>query len=97
MAVKRDRANRVFKNAAGDQGFIVLPVSKVAGLGKVKAGDRITLTHVVEDGIFPYIKDAHAYGAAGNPETDATVCGDAIFDSMASGAENAVFDPDLLP
>lgn len=96
MAVKRDSVNRAYVNASGDCGFIVVPLSRVSGLHRKRPGDHITLTEVEELDIFPGVeKDAMAYGGQGNPTKTITATGDAVFDPMAEGAEDTVFDPML--
>ena len=84
MVVKRDCVNRK-ENLVNLQ--IVLPSS-------VKTGDKITLYDVEEYEINPDIKDPMEGfknpDDSPNPEGS---YGDAIFDPMAPGAEDTVFDP----
>lgn len=55
----------------------------------VKAGDKVKLVDVVENDITPDIKDP----MAGFGYPDGANYGDAVFDPMADGAEETVFDP----
>lgn len=55
----------------------------------VREGDEIELTNLVERNINPDIKDP----MAGFGQPDGTNYGDAVFDPMADGAEETVFDP----
>lgn len=80
MGVKRDRVNRK-ENLVKLR--IVLPPS-------VMCGDKITLYNVEENEINPDIKDPMEKDF-GHP--DGTNDGDAVFDPMAPGAEETVFDP----
>lgn len=84
MGVKRDNVNRK-ENLVSLR--IALPPS-------VKIGDKITLYDVTEYEINPDIKDPMAGfknpDESPNPEGS---YGDAIFDPMAPGAEDTVFDP----
>lgn len=79
MGVKRDSVNRKDNLVKLS---IVLPPS-------VKPGDKIKLQNVEERDINPDIKDPMA--GFGHP--DGSNYGDAVFDPMAPGAEDTVFDP----
>lgn len=81
MAVKRDSVNR-------KENLVKLPIVLPPN---VKEGDTITLIDVVENDIIPEIKDPMA--GFGNP--DGSNYGDAVFDPMADGAEETVFDPSV--
>lgn len=79
MGVKRDNVNR-------KENLVRLPIVLPPS---VKPGDKITLYDVEENEINPDIKDPMA--GFGHP--DGTNYGDAVFDPMAPGAEETVFDP----
>lgn len=79
VVVKRDMVNR--KTNA-----VSLPIALPPN---VKKGDTITLTDVVEADIVPDIKDP----MAGFGQPDGSNYGDAVFDPMADGAGETVFDP----
>lgn len=79
MAVKRDSVNR-------KDNLVRLPITLPPN---VKEGDTIKLVDVVENDITPDIKDPMA--GFGHP--DGSNYGDAVFDPMADGAEETVFDP----
>ena len=86
MGVKRDSVNR-------KENLVKLRISLPSS---VKPGDKITLCDVQENEINPDIKDPmpnteDPMGGFGHP--DGTKDGDAIFDPMAPGAEETVFDP----
>lgn len=84
MGFKRDSVNRK-ENLVNLQ--ISLPPS-------VKPGDKITLYNVTENEINPDIKDPMEgfKNPDGSPNPEGSD-GDAIFDPMAPGAEETVFDP----
>lgn len=79
MGVKRDNVNR-------KENLVKLPIVLPSS---VKPGDKITLRDVKENEINPDIKDPMA--GFGHP--DGSNYGDAVFDPMAPGAEETVFDP----
>lgn len=79
MGVKRDSVNR-------KDNLVKLPIALPHS---VKPGDKITLRDVTENEINPDIKDPMA--GFGHP--DGSNYGDAVFDPMAPGAEDTVFDP----
>lgn len=79
MVVKRDSVNR-------KENLVKIPIVLPSN---VKAGDTIKLVDVVENDITPDIKDPMA--GFGHP--DGSNYGDAVFDPMADGAEETVFDP----
>lgn len=79
MGVKRDSVNRKDNLVKLS---IALPPS-------VKPGDKIKLQNVEEREINPDIKDP----LAGFGHPDGSNYGDAVFDPMAPGAEETVFDP----
>lgn len=79
MGVERDSVNR-------KDNYVNLRISLPSS---VKRGDKITLYDVEENEINPDIKDPME--DFGHP--DGTNDGDAIFDPMAPGAEDTVFDP----
>lgn len=79
MDVKKDKVNR-------RENLIKVPLALPPN---VRSGDRITLINVVEEDIVPDIKDPMK-GFAHHPDGD---YGDAIFDPMAAGADDTVFDP----
>ena len=84
MVFKRDSVNRK-ENLVNLQ--ISLPPS-------VNPGDKITLYNVKENEINPDIKDPMEgfKNPDGSPNPEGSD-GDAIFDPMAPGAEETVFDP----
>ena len=88
MVVKRDCVNR---SGELKDNHILL---KIALPHSVKRGDKITLYDVEEYEINPDIKDPMEgfknSDESPNPEGS---YGDAIFDPMAPGAEDTVFDP----
>ena len=79
MGVKRDSVNR-------KENLVKLPIVLPPS---VKPGDKIMLRDVQENEINPDIKDPMA--GFGHP--DGSNYGDAVFDPMAPGAEETVFDP----
>lgn len=79
MDIKKDKVNRR-ENLV--KATLELPPS-------VKSGDRIVLVNVMEDNIDADIKDPMK--GFSHPDGD---YGDAIFDPMAAGADDTVFDPD---
>ena len=79
MGVKRDSVNR-------KDNLVKLSIALPSS---VKPGDKITLQNVEERDINPDIKDPMA--GFGHP--DGSNYGDAVFDPMAPGAEDTVFDP----
>lgn len=79
MGVKRDSVNR-------KDNLVKLSIALPSS---VKPGDKITLQNVEEREINPDIKDPMA--GFGHP--DGSNYGDAVFDPMAPGAEDTVFDP----
>ena len=83
MVVKRDSVNR---HGPIEDNFVRLKISLPSS---VKRGDKITLYNVQENEINPDIKDPMA--GFGHP--DGTNDGDAIFDPMAPGSEETVFNP----
>ena len=82
MVVKKDCVNR---HGEPKDNYVSLDISLPPS---VKPGDKITLYDVVEYEINPDIKDPME--GFKNPEGSV---GDAIFDPMAPGAEDTVFDP----
>ena len=88
MVVKRDCVNR---SGELEDNHISL---EIALPPSVKPGDKITLYDVKENEINPDIKDPMEgfknLDESPNPEGG---YGDAIFDPMAPGAEDTVFDP----
>lgn len=83
MDVKRDSVNR---HGEPKNNYVRLKISLPSS---VKRGDKITLYDVEEYEINPDIKDPMAGFGYPNGTND----GDAIFDPMAPGAEDTVFDP----
>lgn len=79
MAVKRDSVNRITR-------LIRVPLRLPSS---IKEGAEITLINVKERDIVPDIKDP----MAGFTQPDGDNYGDAVFDPMAPGAEETVFDP----
>jgi hypothetical protein len=79
MGVKRDSVNR-------KDNLVKLSIALPAS---VKPGDKIELRDVKENEINPDIKDPMA--GFGHP--DGSNYGDAVFDPMAPGADETVFDP----
>lgn len=88
MGVKRDSVNR---HGESKDNYVILKISLPSS---VKLGDKITLYDVVENEINPDIKDPMEgfKNPDGSPNPDGSV-GDAVFDPMAPGAEDTVFDP----
>ena len=89
MVFKKDCVNR---SGELKDNHILL---KIALPPSVKTGDKITLYDVVEYEINPDIKDPmegfkNPDGSYGDPDGS---YGDAVFDPMAPGAEDTVFDP----
>lgn len=84
MDVKRDNVNR-------KENLVRLPIVLPPS---VKPGDKITLYDVEENEINPDIKDPMEgfKNPDGSPNPEGSV-GDAIFDPMAPGAEDTVFNP----
>ena len=84
MRVKRDGVNR-------KENLVKLKISLPFS---VKPGDKITLYDVEEYEINPDIKDPMEgfKNPDGSPNPEGSD-GDAIFDPMAPGAEDTVFDP----
>ena len=80
MDIKKDKVNR-------RENLVKVTLDLPPG---VKSGDRIVLINVVEDNIDADIKDPME-GFVHHPDGD---YGDAIFDPMAAGADDTVFDPD---
>lgn len=83
MGVKRDSVNR---HGEPKDNYVRLKISLPSS---VKPGDKITLYDVEENEINPDIKDPMA--GFGHP--DGSNYGDAVFDPMAPGADETVFDP----
>lgn len=88
MGVKRDCVNR---SGELKDNHILL---EIALPPSVKAGDKITLYDVKENEINPDIKDPMEgfTNPDGSPNPEGSY-GDAVFDPMAPGAEDTVFDP----
>lgn len=85
MGVKRAR-DSVNRHGEPKDNYVRLKISLPPS---VKRGDKITLYDVTENEINPDIKDPMA--DFGHP--DGYKDGDAIFDPMAPGAKETVFDP----
>lgn len=85
MTLRRDRVNRV-------RGRVHLPGAAVTG-DAVVPGDHVILTEVQENPIdAPYEIDPMAMEEPVNGDA----IGDAIFDAMAPGVDDAIIDPEEL-